>query len=58
MKFMTVKMIRQFRRFLPPGIYEIPPGLAKAIIKNGFAEETDEAPGSPAEVQARYDKIA
>jgi hypothetical protein len=58
MKYITIKMIRQWRRFLPVGIYNVAPGLAKAIIKKGFAEETDEEPGSPQEVQARYDKIA
>ena len=58
MEKVTVKMIKQFRRFLPVGIYAIAPGLARAIIKNGFAVETDEEIGSPAEVQARYDKIA
>ena len=58
MHSLTVKINKQFRRFMPPGIYEMAPGMAQAIIKNGFAEETDEAPGSPDEVQARYDKIA
>lgn len=56
MKMKTVRMKKQFRRFLDGGIYSIAAAMADAIIRDGFAVLTKEKPGTPAEVKERMAK--
>lgn len=42
-----VKMLKQWRRFLPGKEYEMSEPLAKALIRDGFAEEQQEPGQSP-----------
>jgi len=53
MEKMRVEMVRQFRVFRAGGVYDVPAGKGRALVKNGFAKETDEDIGSPEMVTTR-----